>query len=115
MPHRQPAGAGGIRPADVRLGIVSFEYLDLPRAYRDQLPGTVPLVIAGRREAAVDDLLRQTIRSPRVETATYQSLREELAQSQAGALQGGHPLILAGDGRITMVVAPSTGWRLCSA
>jgi len=94
----------GILSGDVRLGIVSYEYLENHERYRDTARYGVLVIARPGREAAVDDLLRQTIRSPRIETATYQSLREELAQSQAVLYKVGIPLVLLVTVAITMVV-----------
>jgi ABC-type lipoprotein release transport system permease subunit len=94
----------GILSGDVRLGIVSYEYLDNHARYRDIARYGVLVIARPGREAAVDDLLRQTIRSPRVETATYQLLREYLAQSQAVLYRVGIPLVLLVTVAITMVV-----------
>lgn len=94
----------GILSGDVRLGILSYEYLDSHERYRDIARNGVLVIARPGREAAVDDMLRQTIRSPRIETATYQLLREELAQSQSVLYKVGIPLILLVTVAITMVV-----------
>lgn len=94
----------GILSGDVRLGIVSYEYLDTHERYRAVARYGVLVIARPDREAAVDGFLRQAIRSPRVETATHQLLREELAQSQAVLNKVGIPLILLVTAAITMVI-----------
>jgi cell division protein FtsX len=56
------------------------------------------------REAAVDDFLRETIRSSRIETATYQLLKEEVARSYALLYRIGVPLMLLVTVAVTLVV-----------
>ncbi len=95
----------GILSGDVRLGIVSYEYLDTHERYRAVARYGVLVIARPGREAAVDGFLRQAIRSPRVEAATHQLLREELAQSQAVLNKVGIPLILLVTAAITMVIS----------
>lgn len=94
----------GILSGDVRLGIVSYEYLDSHERYRDLARYGVLVIARPGREAAVDAFLRQTIRSSRTETVTYQLLREDLAQSQALLYRVGVPLVLLVTAAITLVI-----------
>ncbi|MBN1954462.1 MAG: ABC transporter permease [Anaerolineae bacterium] len=99
-----PLEVVGILSGDVRLGIVSYEYLDSQEGYRGIARYGVLVIARPGREAAVDDLLRQTVRSPRVEVATYHLLREYLAESRAVLYKVGIPLVLLVTAAITMVV-----------
>jgi ABC-type lipoprotein release transport system permease subunit len=94
----------GILSGDVRLGIVSYEYLDSHERYRDLAHYGVLVIARPGREAAVDSFLRQTVRSSRTEVATHQLLKTELAQSQAVLYRIGIPLVLLATTAITMVV-----------
>jgi len=94
----------GILEGSVRLGIVSYEYLDSHERYRDLARYGVLVLARPGREAAVDDFLRQTIRSSRTETATYQLLKEELTRSLAVLYRIGIPLALLVTAAITLVV-----------
>ncbi len=89
---------------NVRLGIVSFEYLDGHERYRDLARYGVLVIARPGREAAVDDWLRQSIRSSRTETATYQLLKEDLARNLAVLYKIGVPLVLLVTIAITLVV-----------
>jgi ABC-type lipoprotein release transport system permease subunit len=99
-----PLEVVGILSGDVRLGIVSYEYLDTNERYRDIARHGVLVIARPGRDAAVDDFLRQTIRSPRIETVTHQLLQEELAESQAVLYGVGAPLVLLVTVAITLVV-----------
>ncbi|MBN1889188.1 MAG: hypothetical protein JW850_14440 [Thermoflexales bacterium] len=94
----------GILEGDVRLGIVSYEYLDSHERYRDLARHGVLVIAQPGREAAVDDFLQQTIRSSRTEIATHQLLKEELAQAQAMLHKIGVPLVLLVTAAITLVI-----------
>ena len=94
----------GILSGDVQLGIVSYEYLDSHERYRDLARYGVLVIARPGREAALDDFLRQTIRSSRTETATYQLLKEELTRSLAVLYRIGIPLVLLVTAAITLVV-----------
>jgi putative ABC transport system permease protein len=94
----------GILSGDVRLGIVSYEYLNSHERYRDLARYGVLVIARPSREAAVDSFLRQTVRSSRTETVTYQLLKEDLAQSQALLYKIGTPLVLLVTAAITLVV-----------
>ncbi len=89
---------------NVRLGIVSYEYLDSHERYRDLARYGVLVIARPGRQAAVDDWLRQAIRSSRTQTVTYQLLKEELARSQVLLYKIGAPLVLLVAVAITLVV-----------
>jgi ABC-type antimicrobial peptide transport system permease subunit len=99
-----PLEVVGILKGDVRLGIVSYEYLNSHERYRDLARYGVLVIARPGREAAVDDFLRQTIRSSRIQTATYQLLKDELTRSQVLLYKIGTPLVLLVAVAITLVV-----------
>jgi len=94
----------GILSGDAQLGIVSYEYLDSHERYRDLARYGVLVIAQPGREAAVDDFLRHTVRSSRTKTATYELLKEDLAQAQAVLYRVGIPLALLVTAAITLVV-----------
>jgi len=94
----------GILSGDVRLGIVSYEYLDSHERYRNLARYGVLVIARPGREAAVDGFLRQTIRSSRTETFTYELLREKVTRDQAVLYTVGIPLVLLVTTAITLVV-----------
>jgi len=94
----------GILEGNVRLGIVSYEYLDSHERYRDLARYGVLVIAQPGREAAVDDFLRHTIRNSRTKTVTYQLLKEDLTQAQAVLYRVGIPLVLLVTAAITLVV-----------
>jgi len=94
----------GILSGDVRLGIVSYEYLDSHERYRDLAHYGILVIAQPGRQAAVDSFLRQTIRSSRTEIATHQLLKHELAQAQVVLYRIGVPLVLLATAAITLVV-----------
>jgi len=94
----------GILSGDVRLGIMSYEYLDGHERYRDLARYGVLVVAQLGREAAVDDFLRQTIRSSRTNVYTHRLLEEEAAKSQATILALFVPIVLLVTTAVTLVV-----------
>ncbi len=72
-----PLEVVGILESDVRLGIVSLEFLNNHELYSRF--GTLFLVVAQEnRDAAVDDFLRNEIRTPRTDVQTLQKLNERV-------------------------------------
>jgi len=94
----------GILEGSVRLGIVSYEYLDSHERYRDLARYGVLVIARPGREAAVDDFLRQTIRSSRTMTFTHQLLKEKVARDQVLLYMIGIPLVLLVTTAITLVI-----------
>ncbi len=95
----------GVLSGDVRLGIVSYEYLADHERYQVLARSGLLVIPRPGREAAVDDFLRETIRDARTETATYQLLKEELSRSLSVLYRIGVPLVLLVTGAITLVVS----------
>jgi ABC-type lipoprotein release transport system permease subunit len=76
-----PMEVVGILSGDVRLGVVSYEYLDSHERYRDTANYGVLVTAQPGREAVVDDFLQRAISSSRTKTFTHQLLQEEVASS----------------------------------
>jgi ABC-type antimicrobial peptide transport system permease subunit len=94
----------GILSGNVRLGIVSYEYLDSQERYRDLARDGVLVIAHPGRKEAVDDFLRQTTRGSHTMTFTYQLLREKVTRDQAVLYTVGIPLVLLVTIAIALVV-----------
>ena len=94
----------GILSGDVRLGIMSYEYLDSHERYRDLARYGVLVIARPGCEAAVDDFLRQTIRSSRTMTFTDQLQKEQMARSLVILYTVGIPLVLLVTTAVTLIV-----------
>ncbi len=94
----------GILSGDVRLGIVSYEYLDSHERYRDMANYGVLVMARPGRETVVDDFLRQTIRSSRTKVFTHHLLKEKVARDQGLLYMVGIPLVLLVTAAITLVI-----------
>jgi ABC-type lipoprotein release transport system permease subunit len=99
-----PLEVVGILSGDVRLGIVSYEYLEGHERYRDLARYGVLVTARPGREAAVDDFLRQTIRSSRIEIYTHQLLQEAEARTRASLCALFIPIVLLVTAAVTLVV-----------
>ncbi|MBN1815654.1 MAG: ABC transporter permease [Anaerolineae bacterium] len=69
----------GILRGDVRLGLVSSEYLSSHEVYR-VFPTRFLVVAQAGRESAVDAWLRSDIQSPQTDVLTFQTLTVQIAQ-----------------------------------
>jgi ABC-type lipoprotein release transport system permease subunit len=94
----------GVLSGDVGLGIVSYEYLEGHERYRDIASYGVLVIARSGREAAVDDFLRESVRSSRIETHTYQTLMGEVARNQRLLMVTFLPIVLLVTAAITLVV-----------
>jgi ABC-type lipoprotein release transport system permease subunit len=73
----------GILSGDVRLGIVSYEYLDGHERYRDSVTYGLLVIARPGCEAEVDDWLRQEIDSRQTKAYTLQWSNENVAKAEA--------------------------------
>ncbi len=73
----------GILEGSVRLGVVSYEYLDSHEHYRDLATYGLLVIAQPGRQAAVDGFLTKEINSPRTKTYTLQWLNEYTAEIEA--------------------------------
>jgi ABC-type antimicrobial peptide transport system permease subunit len=99
-----PLKVVGMLSGDVRLGIVSYEFVEGHERYRDLASYGLLLTARPGREAAVDDFLRQSIRSSCVDVYTHQLLKEEVRKSQTTLGVTFIPIVLLVTAGITLVV-----------
>jgi ABC-type antimicrobial peptide transport system permease subunit len=99
-----PLEVVGILEGDVRLGILSYEYLDSHELYRDLARYGVLVIAQPGQEAAVDDFLRQAIHSSRTDVYTHKLLEEEAARAQATLYALFAPIMLLVTAAVTLVV-----------
>ncbi len=99
-----PLEVVGILSGDVRLGVMSYDYLDSHQAYGDLARYGLLVVARPGREAAVDAFLRDTIRSPRVDVYTHGLLKETVAEGQASLYALFVPIMLLVTAAVTLVV-----------
>ena len=94
----------GILSGEVRLGIVSYEFLENHERYRDRVTYGLLVIARPGREAAVDDFLAKEINSPRTKTYTLQWLSENLARLEASLYTFFFPIVLLITIAVTLVV-----------
>jgi ABC-type lipoprotein release transport system permease subunit len=99
-----PLEVVGILSGDVRLGIVSYEYLDGHERYRDLARYGVLVIARPGREAAVDDFLQQAIRSSRTDVYTHKLLEEAAARAQVMLYALFAPIVLLVTAAVTLVI-----------
>jgi ABC-type antimicrobial peptide transport system permease subunit len=99
-----PLEVVGILAGDVRLGIVSYEYLDSHERYRDLARYGVLVIAQPGHGAAVDDFLRQSIRSSRTDVYTHKLLEEEATRARATLYALFSPIVLLVTAAVTLVV-----------
>jgi len=76
----EPMEVVGILESDMRLGILSYEYISNHELYRDGLSTQFIVVARPGYELAVDDFLLGEIESSRVNALTFQDLMARLAR-----------------------------------
>ena len=99
-----PLEVVGILEGDVRLGIASYEYLEGHERYRDVVSYGALVIAQPGREAAVDDFLRQTVRSSRVDVYTHQLVVDEVTRNQVLLTMTFLPIVLLVTAAITLVI-----------
>ncbi len=99
-----PLEVVGLLSGDVRLGIVSYEYLDSHERYRNLARHGVLVIARPGREAIVDHFLRQVIRSPHTETYTHQLLMDDVTKTQESLRVMFVPIVLLVTAAVTLVV-----------
>jgi putative ABC transport system permease protein len=80
-----PLQVVGILESDVRLGIVSLEFLNSHESY-PEFPTQFLVVAREDRQAAVDDFLRSEIQTARTDVQTFQKLNEHMADEYLDSL-----------------------------
>lgn len=99
-----PLEVVGILQSDVRLGIVSLEYLYSHEVYRE-FPTWFLVVAQQGREAAVDDYLRNEIRTVRTDVQTLRVLNEAMAREYLDSLVLLGPIIAVVTIALALVIA----------
>jgi ABC-type lipoprotein release transport system permease subunit len=99
-----PLKVVGLLSGEVRLGIVSYEYLSDAEPYRDLTREGLLVVPRPGRAGAVDDFLRQKADEFHMAPATDSLFREKAARDQRAMIVIGIPLILLVTAAITLVV-----------
>jgi len=94
----------GILSGDVRLGIMSYEYLEESESYRNLVDDGLLVIARPGREVAVADFLQQSIRSSNIKTYTYQSVSDQVSRDQRLLYALGLPIVLLVAVAITLVV-----------
>ncbi|MBN1312466.1 MAG: ABC transporter permease [Anaerolineae bacterium] len=99
-----PLEVVGILSGDVRLGIMSYEYLESHERYRDLASYGILVIAQPDREAAVDSFLQETVRSDRTDVYTHQLLTEEVTKTQVLLCLMFVPIVLLVTAGITLVI-----------
>jgi ABC-type lipoprotein release transport system permease subunit len=99
-----PLKVVGILSGGVRLGIMSYEYLDSHERYHDLARYGILVIARPGQEAAVDDFLTQTIRSSRTDVYTHKLLEKAAARAQATLYALFTPIVLLVTAAVTLVV-----------
>ncbi|MFP4346135.1 MAG: ABC transporter permease, partial [Anaerolineales bacterium] len=99
-----PLEVVGILSGDVRLGILSYDYLEDRPEYRRVTHQGVLVVAHPGQETAVDNFLRQTIQSARTDVYTHRLVAETAAGSQATLNAIFVPIILLVTAAVTLVI-----------
>jgi ABC-type lipoprotein release transport system permease subunit len=100
----EPMEVVGILESDMRLGVISYEYLRDHELYRDQLSTQFVVVAQPGHELAVDDFLLQEIKSTRVKVLTFQDLMAELARNYQQTTLLGLPIAVLAAIAVTLVI-----------
>jgi ABC-type lipoprotein release transport system permease subunit len=99
-----PLEVVGVLKGDVRLGVMSYDYLDDQEAYQGLTRNGLLVIAQPGREEAVDDFLRQSIQSPRTHVYTHKGVKEAAARSQTTLNAIFMPIILLVTAAVTLVV-----------
>ena len=99
-----PLQVVGILEGDVRLGIVSLEYLNSHELYSTWPPSVLVAAQEGRQEA-VDAFLETEIASRQTWVSTYSGLVEAMARERLAASRLYIPIIVTVSAAMTLVVS----------
>lgn len=99
-----PLEVVGILSGDVRLGVMSYDYLAQHEAYVHLAHDGILVFAHQGSETTVDHYLRDEITSNRVEVATYSLLSETVTESQTGLYALFVPIMLLVTAGVTLVV-----------
>ncbi len=99
-----PLKLAGILSGEVRLGLISLEYLQQSEVYGSQSEEGLLVIARPGREAAVEEFLLQSIRNSSTKTYTYRSVSEQTAKDQKLLYVLGIPIVLLVSFAITLVI-----------
>ena len=99
-----PLKLAGILSGEVRLGIMSYEYLEESESYRDLVDDGLLVIARPGHEVAVTDFLRQSIRNSETKTYTYQSISDQVSKDQSLLYTLGLPIVLLVSAAIMLVI-----------
>jgi ABC-type lipoprotein release transport system permease subunit len=94
----------GILSGEVRLGLISLEYLQQSEVYSSSSEEGLLVIARPGREAAVESFLLQSIRNSSTKTYTYRSVSEQVAKDQKLLYVLGIPIVLLVSFAITLVI-----------
>jgi ABC-type lipoprotein release transport system permease subunit len=94
----------GILSGEVRLGIMSYEYLEQNESYRGLKAEGLLVIAKPGREAAMEKFLLESVRGPSTKTYTYRSVSEQTAKDQKLIYVLGIPIALLVSAAVTLVI-----------
>ncbi len=100
----EPLEVVGILESDMRLGIISYEYVSNHELYRDGLSTQFVVVARPGYELVVDDFLLGEIESSRVNAVTFQDLMAQLARDYRQTTLLGLPIAIFAALAVTLVI-----------
>ncbi|MBN2085527.1 MAG: hypothetical protein JW748_09925, partial [Anaerolineales bacterium] len=99
-----PLRLAGILSGEVRLGIMSYEFLEKSESYRSLKAEGLLVIAKTGRESEMESFLLNSIRNPATKTYTYRSVSEQTAKDQKLLYVLGFPIALLISAAITLVV-----------
>ncbi len=100
----EPMEVVGILESDMRLGIISYEYVSNHELYRDSLTSQFIVVAQSGYELAVDSFLLDEVKSTRVRALTFQDLMASLARDYRQTTLLAFPVAVLAAIAVTLVV-----------
>ncbi|MBN1888294.1 MAG: ABC transporter permease [Thermoflexales bacterium] len=94
----------GVLAGEVRLGIVSYDYLNNQESYRSLTDSGLLVIAREGREAAVADYLQHSVRDSQTKIYTRQSTTEQVARDQQLLYALGIPIVLLVMTALTLVI-----------
>jgi ABC-type lipoprotein release transport system permease subunit len=94
----------GILTGEVRLGILSYEFLAESEALRSYRADGLLVIAKPGREKAMEDYLLTSVKRPSVKTYTYRSVSEQTAKDQKLLYVLGVPIVLMVSAAIALVI-----------
>jgi ABC-type lipoprotein release transport system permease subunit len=101
----EPLEVVGILESEIRLGVISYEYLRDHELYREGLTDQFVILARPGAEEVVDDLLLEEIQTTRSNALTYNELKAALARDYQRTLVLAVPVGFFGALAVTLVIA----------